>query len=220
MNDCAKLGQYLLIKHSGFQKLSRFAAQSNKNRWAMSQNRAFTIIKIGQAGIRMVIRLAEGNIRTKFGTFNQVLYYDGQKEIVAIVMGDVSQKTDVLCRVHSHCISAHLFNSIQCDCREQMEAAQQLIQTAGSGVIIWLDQEGKNNGHLALLKSRELKEQGLSQAEAYLKLGYKADARSYTRAAEILQELGVQSIRLMTNNPDKISQLQADGLVITGVQKL
>lgn len=186
----------------------------------MSQNRAFTIIKIGQAGIRMVIRLAEGNIRTKFGTFNQVLYYDGQKEIVAIVMGDVSQKTDVLCRVHSHCISAHLFNSIQCDCREQMEAAQQLIQTAGSGVIIWLDQEGKNNGHLALLKSRELKEQGLSQAEAYLKLGYKADARSYTRAAEILQELGVQSIRLMTNNPDKISQLQADGLVITGVQKL
>ena len=168
----------------------------------------------------MIIRIAEGNILTKFGTFNQILYYDGQKEIIAIVMGDVAGQENVLCRVHSHCISAHLFNSIQCDCREQMEMAQRLIQEAGSGVIVWLDQEGKNNGHFALLQSRKLKEQGMSQADAYVQLGYQADARSYVRAAEILRELQVPSIRLMTNNPEKVSQLRNDGLVISGIQPL
>ncbi len=168
----------------------------------------------------MIIRLAEGPLNTRFGTFNQILYYDGQKEIIAIVMGTVADQENILCRVHSHCISAHIFNSIQCDCREQMEAAQRLIQEAGSGVIIWLDQEGKNNGHLALLQSRKLKEAGSSQAEAYIQLGYSADARSYIRAAEILRDLKVQSITLMTNNPEKISQLRDDGLVISGVQAL
>jgi 3,4-dihydroxy 2-butanone 4-phosphate synthase/GTP cyclohydrolase II len=101
-----------------------------------------------------------------------------------------------------------------------MEMAQRLIQDVGCGVIIWLDQEGKNNGHLALLQSRKLKKEGLSQSEAYLKLGYSADARSYIRAAEILRELKVQSIILMTNNPEKVSQLHNDGLIIAGIQHL
>jgi GTP cyclohydrolase II len=161
----------------------------------------------------MIIRLAEGTLQTKFGTFTQILYYDGQKETIALVMGEVAHKENVLCRVHSHCISAHVFNSIECDCREQMEMSQRLIQEAGSGVVIWLDQQGKNNGHLALLQSRKLKDEGLSQAEAYVKLGYPADARSYIRAAEILRELQVQSITLMTNNPEKVSQLREDGLL-------
>lgn len=168
----------------------------------------------------MIIRLAEGNLKTRFGTFNQILYYDGQKESIALVMGDIAHKENVLCRVHSHCISAHVFNSIECDCREQMELAQRLIQEAGSGVIIWLDQEGKNNGHLALLLSRKLKDAGVPQSEAYVKLGYSADARSYVRAAEILRELSVQSITLMTNNPEKASQLRKDGFVISGIQDL
>jgi GTP cyclohydrolase II len=168
----------------------------------------------------MIIRLAEGTLQTKFGTFTQILYYDGQKETIALVMGKVAHKENVLCRVHSHCISAHVFNSIECDCREQMEMSQRLIQEAGSGVVIWLDQQGKNNGHLALLQSRKLKDEGLSQAEAYVKLGYSADARSYIRAAEILRELKVQSITLMTNNPEKVSQLRDDGLVIAGIQSL
>jgi GTP cyclohydrolase II len=168
----------------------------------------------------MIIRLAEGNLKTKFGMFTQVLYYDGQKEIIALVMGDVAHKENVLCRVHSNCINGHVFNSIECDCREQMEAAQKLIQEAGSGVVIWLDQEGKNNGHLALLQSRKLKDEGLSQADAYVQLGYSADARSFVRAAEILRELKVNSITLLTNNPEKVSELRADGLVISGVQSL
>ncbi|MDD2922361.1 MAG: hypothetical protein PHQ36_08745 [Anaerolineales bacterium] len=168
----------------------------------------------------MIIRLAEGTLKTRFGVFNQILYYDGQKEIIALVMGDVARKEKVLCRVHSHCISAHIFNSVECDCREQMEMAQKTIQEAGCGVIIWLDQEGKNNGHLALLQSRKLKDAGLSQTEAYVKLGYSADARNYTRAAEILRELTVQSVTLMTNNPEKVSRLRSDGLVIADIQSL
>ncbi len=168
----------------------------------------------------MIIRLAEGSLKTRFGAYTQILYYDGQKESIALVMGEIAHRENVLCRVHSQCIPGHVFNSIECDCRDQMEMAQRLIQEAGSGVIIWLDQEGKNNGHLALLESRRLKDQGLSQAEAYVKLGYSADARSYIRAAEILRELTVQSITLLTNNPEKVSQLRADGLVIAGIQPL
>jgi GTP cyclohydrolase II len=162
----------------------------------------------------MVIRLAEAPLHTRFGTFLEILYYDGQKESIAIVMGDVRQRDNVLCRLHSHCVSAHLFNSIDCDCREQMDLAQAMIEQQGAGVIIWLDQEGRGNGHLALLRSRALQAQGLSQTEAYVQLGYAADARLYTSAAAILQDLGVKSVVLMTNSPHKIGSLQAAGITI------
>ena len=168
----------------------------------------------------MIIRLAEGYLRTKFGTFLEILYYDGQKESIAIVMGDVRGQDNVLCRLHSHCMSAHLFNSIDCDCREQMELAQAMIEQQGAGVIIWLDQDGRGNGHLALVRSRALQEQGLSQTDAYVQLGYAADARQYTRAAAILQELGVQSVVLMTNSPHKTGSLQAAGITIAGTRPL
>ena len=168
----------------------------------------------------MVIRLAEAPLRTKFGTFLEILYYDGQHESIAIVMGDVRQPDNVLCRLHSHCVSAHLFNSIDCDCREQMELAQAMIEQQGAGVIIWLDQEGRGNGHLALLRSRALQAQGLSQTEAYVQLGYAADARQYTSAAAILQELGVKSVVLITNSPHKIGSLQAAGIAIADTRRL
>lgn len=168
----------------------------------------------------MIVQIAEGTLRTKYGTYNQYLYYDGQKETIALVMGDVAGHEKVLCRVHSQCIHGHVFNSIECDCREQMEMSQRLIQEAGSGVIIFMDQEGKNNGHMALLLSRKLKDEGVPQSDAYVQLGYQADARSYVRAAEILRELGVTSITLLTNNPDKLSQLRDDGLVIAGTHSL
>jgi GTP cyclohydrolase II len=113
-----------------------------------------------------------------------------------------------------------VFNSIECDCREQIEMAQLLIEHKGSGVIIWLDQEGRGNGHLALVRSRALQAQGLSQTEAYTALGYEADARTYTRAAEILQDLAVQSVVLMSNSPQKVDSLQAAGINISGTQPL
>lgn len=168
----------------------------------------------------MIIRLAEGPLHTRFGTFLEVLYYDGQQESIALVMGSVAHGTEVFCRIHSHCLAAHVFNSIECDCREQMESAQALIEQKGRGVIIWLDQEGRGNGHLALLRSRALQEQGLSQTDAYLRLGYAADARQYGRAAEILHDLGITSIVLMTNSPQKIDSLQTAGITIAGTQPL
>ncbi len=168
----------------------------------------------------MIVRLAEGSLRTKFGTFLEILYYDGQKESIAIVMGDVRGQDHVLCRLHSHCVSAHIFNSIECDCREQMELAQAMIEQQGAGVIIWLDQEGRANGHLALVRSRALQEQGLSQTEAYVQLGYAADARQYTSAAAILQDVGVKSVVLMTNSPHKIGSLQEAGITVSGTRPL
>jgi GTP cyclohydrolase II len=168
----------------------------------------------------MVVRLAEAPLHTRFGTFLEILYYDGQRESIAIVMGEVRQRDNVLCRLHSHCVSAHLFNSIDCDCREQMELAQAMIEQQGAGVIIWLDQEGRGNGHLALLRSRALQAQGLSQTEAYVQLGYAADARQYASAAAILQDLGITSVLLMTNSPHKIGSLQAAGITVSGTRSL
>lgn len=135
-------------------------------------------------------------------------------------MGEVRHGEGVLCRLHSHCVSAHVFNSIDCDCREQMAMAQAMIEQCGVGVIIWLDQEGRGNGHLALMRSRALQDQGLSQTDAYVKLGFDADARRYDRAAEILQDLEVKSIRLMTNSPHKTAALEAAGIAIAGAQPL
>lgn len=168
----------------------------------------------------MIVRLGEGTLKTKFGEFLEVLYYDGRKEAFALVMGDVKNSDDVLCRVHSSCISGHIFNSIECDCREQMELAQASIEQAGKGVIVWLDQEGKGNGHLAILASRPLKRQGMSQGAAYEKVGYKADARDFTPAAEILRELEIRSVILLTDNPQKADDLLNVGIRVSGTKPM
>jgi len=167
----------------------------------------------------MIKRLGERDLSTKFGTFREILYYDGQKESIAIVMGDVAGGDDVLCRVHSHCIGAHIFNSIECDCREQMGAAQTVIQREGRGVVIWLDQEGKGNGHLALIQSIPFKKE-FGQAEAYARAGYKPDARSYTPVAQILADLGVKSIVMLANSPDKAEDLKREGINVCGTREI
>lgn len=166
----------------------------------------------------MIVKLAEGSIKTKYGEFKETLYYDGQKESHALVMGDVDGEEDVLCRVHSLCIFGHHFNSIECDCREQMEISQQLIQKAGKGIVVWLNQEGKGNGHYALMKSAEFKNKGVRQAEAYEAVGFKKDARDFTVAAEILNDLNVKSIRMLTNNPKKVNTLTEHGIEVVGIQ--
>ena len=164
----------------------------------------------------MITRLAEGDINTRYGLFQEVLYYDGRQESIAITMGDVAGQEDVLCRVHSSCIFGHHFNSIECDCREQMEISQQLIEREGRGIVIWLEQEGKGNGHYALLKSVAYKRQGYPQAEAYQAVGFPADARDFSPAAAILKDLGVQSVRMLTNNPKKMETLTQHGITVTG----
>ena len=167
----------------------------------------------------MNIRLAERELRTKFGTFTEILYYDGQSESIAIVMGDVTNGDDILARVHSHCIGAHVFNSVECTCREEMAAAQSAIEQAGRGVIIWLDQEGKGNGHLALIESIKYKNE-FGQAEAYRRAGYLADARSFRPAVEILADLRVKSVVLLTNNPEKAEDLRRSSISISGTMEM
>ncbi len=134
-------------------------------------------------------------------------------------MGDVAGRYDVFCRVHSYCIGAHVFNSIECTCREEMEAAQRMIEGAGVGVIIWLDQEAKGNGHLALIESIPFK-QAVGQADAYVRAGYKADARSYSAAAQILADLNIRSIVLLANSSGKAEDLRQESVTVSRIQPL
>jgi GTP cyclohydrolase II len=129
----------------------------------------------------------------------------------------VSKGEDVLCRVHVHCVGAHVFNSTECTCREEMASAQSLIEKEGRGVIIWLDQEGKGNGHLALIESARYKDEGFSQAEAYIRAGFAADARDYRPAAEILADLEIRSIRLISGSPQKADELRRSDVVVSGL---
>ena len=168
----------------------------------------------------MNIRLAERSLETRFGIFTEVLYYDGQRESIALVMGGLADHQDVLCRIHSVCIGGHVFNSVECECAEEMAAAQAAIQKAGKGVIIYLDQEGKGNGHLALMKSIPFKKAGMSQADAYVAAGFAADARDYRPAAEILADLGVLSVILLTGNTAKGKGLESAGIKVAGFHPL
>ena len=168
----------------------------------------------------MNIRLAERDLKTKFGNFREILYYDGQAESVAIVLGNVENESDVLCRIHSSCLAAHVFNSVECDCREQMEMSQAMIQKEGRGIVIYLDQEGKGNGHLALMASIPHKKAGMKQSEAYQKVGFEADARSFRPAAEILTELRVKSVVLLTANAKKADDLRRWSVGVSAVKKI
>lgn len=168
----------------------------------------------------MIVKLAEGPLKTKYGAFKEMLYYDGQKESVALVLGDLKQSENVLCRVHSSCIFGHYFNSVECDCQEQMDVAQQMIARAGQGIIILLDQEGKGNGHFALLNSVKYKRQGESQAKAYEAAGFKKDNRDFSAAAKILKDIKVKSIIMLTNNEEKIQTLQTHGITVSGIKKI
>jgi GTP cyclohydrolase II len=166
----------------------------------------------------LIKRLASRELKTKYGTFTEILYYDGKQESIAIVMGDVTGGEDVLCRVHSHCVGAHIFNSVECTCREEMAAAQAAVEQEGRGVIIWLDQEAKGNGHLALIESIPFKKEH-GQARAYEMAGYKADARDYKSAALILAELGVKSIVLL-GSESKADDLRAELIAVSSTRTL
>jgi 3,4-dihydroxy 2-butanone 4-phosphate synthase/GTP cyclohydrolase II len=134
-------------------------------------------------------------------------------------MGDIANRENVLCRVHSACLGGHVFNSIECECAGEMAAAQNAIQSEGRGLIIYLDQEGKGNGHLALIKSIPYKQQ-FGQAEAYVRAGYRADARDYRVAAQILNELAVGSIVLLASSETKAADLRKEGIEIGELRPL
>lgn len=168
----------------------------------------------GPVYVTMIARLGERELKTRFGVFTEFLYYDGQAESIALVMGEVAGGEDVLCRIHSACLGGHVFNSTECTCAAEMAAAQTLISEAGLGVIIYLDQEGKGNGHLALIKSIPFKKAGATQSEAYVSAGYAADARCYRPAVEILADLGILSVVVITDNPAKRQELEDAGVKV------
>jgi 3,4-dihydroxy 2-butanone 4-phosphate synthase / GTP cyclohydrolase II len=166
---------------------------------------------------KLVERVVSTKLPTAFGDFVAVGYRSlvDNKHHVALVKGDVDGESDVLVRVHSECLTGDVFHSLRCDCGEQLESALAMIETERSGVLLYLSQEGRGIGLLNKLKAYKLQEQGLDTVDANLRLGLPADLRDYGIGAQILVDLGLSSIRILTNNPKKISGLAGYGLSVT-----
>jgi GTP cyclohydrolase II len=177
-----------------------------------------------------VRKLADADFPTRWGQF-RIMGFEGiltapeacndavpapAKRIesaVVLVMGDI-QSAPPIVRIHSQCLTGDVFHSLRCDCRQQLELALAAIADAGAGILLYENQEGRGIGLMAKLQAYELQDQGLDTIEANVELGYKADCREYELPAQILLLLGVRSVRLITNNPEKVEALEAVGITV------
>jgi GTP cyclohydrolase II len=177
-----------------------------------------------------VTKAAEADFPTRWGVF-RIFGFEGHlaaprtdcepdpqqgsevEGLVALVMGDI-HSAPPLVRIHSQCLTGDVFGSLRCDCRLQLELALGKIAEEGAGILLYEQQEGRGIGLMAKLKAYELQDQGMDTVEANLKLGYAADCRGYELPAEVLKLLGVSSVRLMTNNPEKVAALESAGIAV------
>lgn len=166
---------------------------------------------------RLVRRMAEANIPTKFGGDFLGIAYENDVDIhehMALVKGDIDPEVPVLVRVHSECLTGDVLGSKRCDCGEQLQGAMKMIEKEGAGVIVYMHQEGRGIGLVNKIKAYGLQDKGMDTVEANEYLGFKADLRDYGIGAQILLDLGVKKLRIMTNNPKKIKGLEGFGLEV------
>ena len=166
---------------------------------------------------KLVSIAAETKLPTKFGEFRIIVFKNevDHKEHLMIVKGDVRGKSDVLMRIHSECLTGDVFGSHRCDCGEQLENALRSIEEQGEGIVIYMRQEGRGIGLTNKIKAYTLQDQGYDTVEANVKLGFPPDMREYSLAAQMLRELDVKSVKLLTNNPEKKEDLERWGIIVS-----
>ena len=187
------------------------------NRWGLKFITIHDLQQYRKRHEKLVERVTRNKMPTKYGDFTAYGYINllNGEHHVALVKGDIGDGQDVLCRVHSECLTGDTFGSLRCDCGQQFAAAMTQIEEEGRGILLYMRQEGRGIGLINKLRAYELQEQGMDTLEANLALGFAGDQREYYIGAQILKDLGVKTMRLLTNNPDKVYQLAEFGLEIT-----